>query len=657
MNIKWKIILLFILFLILVAPFYSKAMEKEGQDVSKSTEEPEKITTDQVNKMAKKTVTKEKQVPLKAALPAIPPNSKISNVFPDPGMANAIARALNLNGTSKLWNSNSIIKQDDLNTINRIDYQFERTTKPLSPDNPRIKSIEGIQYCTNIMTIYVTGNSIQDLSPLLKAPNGFPNLTDLNLSYNMISDISIIPRLRIPAIQIISLDGNRITNISSFKDIANTSRPRLAIVHLDGQVISYPKLTVSSKKEFSIKHKIPIIGIDGATLLPSSSNGTFNSMTSTFTWSKQEMMTKPTSWKMPGMLPPEERVYPWTYEDVSGVRYNREVNYVPMGRIKPSFQVYFWQPLDYLGPPKITSANTEITYEANTSITERKFLTDAKIITDQQTTLTSDFNSKISSTTTAGVYNVTVKASNIEGDVEQKVKVTIKNKRPVLTAAAEYTYLVGDTVSSSQFQSDVNAKVTGAGAIQRDIRDNFSSAVNLNRAGVYIVKLSTPSWPPLTDAANPITVKIHVKEGLEMQVPDDFRMGLNSSETSVPISNQKQTLKYFGSAGNTEIKILDRRRVKKGWTITGAMTPFTNSKRDILETTLKYKSQTAGSSTVYLNTINQPLEKKQASTLGGEVYSTFNLQDNLTMEIEPHDAIVNDAYNAKITWTLEDVPR
>ncbi|EFR85616.1 leucine-rich repeat-containing protein, partial [Listeria monocytogenes FSL F2-208] len=55
---------------------------------------------------------------------------------------------------------------------------------------------------------------------------------------------------------------------------------------------------------------------------------------------------------------------------------------------------------------------------------------------------------------------------------------------------------------------------------------------------------------------------------------------------------------------------------------------------------------------------NQPIEKKQSAVTDPKYDSTIvNLEDSLSMEIEPNDALVNDSYESKITWTLEDAPR
>ncbi|EPR5476595.1 hypothetical protein ACU6PP_001496 [Listeria innocua] len=58
-----------------------------------------------------------------------------------------------------------------------------------------------------------------------------------------------------------------------------------------------------------------------------------------------------------------------------------------------------------------------------------------------------------------------------------------------------------------------------------------------------------------------------------------------------------------------------------------------------------------------MNATNQPIEIKQPTDQSGEITTTFNLQNNLTLEVLPNDALVTGIYEATVTWTLEDVPR
>ncbi|HBM3605565.1 TPA: LapB repeat-containing protein [Listeria innocua] len=667
MKQNWKPLLLFILLLALCSPVYSFAEETREAPAPKTTDTSELTkTNDNLNKTilspAKKQAnnnsetenkTKESQTNneaqtplknLKNTLPPIPPNSKISDVFKDPGMANAVA--LRLSTYNNKRSVDSIVTEAELKSITNLTYVNFGVY-----DRPLIKSIEGIQYLTELESLFLQKNEISDLSPFLKAPNGFPRLVYLTLEHSKISDISVLPKIKMPLIESISLTGNQIIDVSSIKNIADESKPNLRSVGLHVQEIVLPKLTVSSKKPFSLI-RMNIVGAEppGYRTLSYSPAATFDASTSTITWSKEAMMKKPN-------ITFTERSYPPIVTTVPGVHYYWRDNSVSLGRIKMDFSGYVKQPLEYLGPPKIISSK-DVVYEVNTSLTENKFLEDAKIVTDQETTITTNFNSIIKDTSVAGVYFVTATASNIEGEVSQSIKVVIKNKQPVITARNEYTYLVGENVDSSQFRQDINATLTGPGSVLNDLKDDFASKVDLNKVGDYFVELSTPDWPPLTDAAKPVTILVRVREGLEMKISNDFRMDVDENTDPIPISNNKQILKCYAQTGDAEIEVLDRRRAKQGWTITGMMkSPFKNEKGDILETSLKYQKESQDSSPVFLNTTNQPLETKQSTDQPGEITTTFNLQNNLTLEVLPNDALVTGIYEATVTWTLEDVPR
>ncbi|MBC1378728.1 LapB repeat-containing protein [Listeria innocua] len=669
MKQNWKPLLLFILLLALCSPVYSFAEETREALASKNTETPELTKTNDnlnktiltpekkqtnnnsetENKTKESQTNKKSQTPLKNlknTLPPIPPNSKISDVFKDPGMANAVA--ISLSTYSNKRSVDSIVTEAELKSIKTVWYVNLGNLY----DRPLIKSIEGIQYLSGLEYLILQKNEITDLSPLLKAPNGFPRLFRLVLDNNKISDPSVLAKIKMPLVESITLGGNQIIDLSSIQNIADEIKPKLKLVGVHYQEIVLPKLTVSSKKPFSlIRMNIIVIDSNPIHRLQHSYSpaATFDTSTSTITWSKEVMMKKPNITFSENSYPDQDIIVP-------GVQYFLRQNFVPFGRMKSDYTVYVKQPLEYLGPPKIISSK-DVVYEVDTPLTESKFLEDAKIVTDQETTITTNFNSKIKDTSVAGVHFVTVKASNIEGEVSKDIKVVIKNKQPVITAQSEYTYLVGDNVDSNQFRQDINATLTGPGSVPSDLKDDFASKVNLNKAGDYFVELSTPDWPPLTDAAKPVTILVRVREGLEMKISDDFRMDVDENTDPIPISNNKQTLKCFAQEGDAEIEVLDRRRVKQGWTITGMMSPFKNEKGDILETSLKYQKESSDSSPIFLNTTNQPLETKQPTDRSGEITTTFNLQNNLTLEVLPNDALVTGIYKATVTWTLEDVPR
>ncbi|EAF0861861.1 leucine-rich repeat domain-containing protein [Listeria monocytogenes] len=672
MKFNWKVVLLFVLILAFIVPVYSKAVET-GKEVPKSPE----LLDDKSSTL--KNVNTPKN--LKASPLTIPANSTIADLFPDEGMAktiaNQLARVENNNfqtPTKTDWKVDDVVTEVELN---RMWYLTSVAS---------IGSIEGIQYLPNLYNVQLQfDDQCKDLSPFLKAPNGYPQLYMLKINNGNISDISPLTELSAPTLKYIDLAGNNISDLSLFQklpnklpsleeisvernnisdvspladfastkikvfkldenhitdlsSLTNNKMPNLQRLYVRDQNLYMEPVVTSSKYEFSIQPSI-----FGTTkpvkITDTSPQATIDPITSKITYSAEEMAKKPFYYSP---------MYP-------GVTYSWDENFPLNGSNSlVDYRGTIVQPLTYIGPPQVVSYNSGLTYELGTPLTEQQFLNDLNVVTDQPTTITTNFDKVLKDVNSVGFYPVTIKASNIEGNTEFTTSVLIKYKPPVITADAEYTYLVGDKVNATQFRADVNATLTGEGTL----RDDFIYKVRLNTAGDYVVTLTSPKSGYYEQDAIPVTVIVHVKELLELQIPDEFRMDIDANADSVPISDKKQTLKCYGSSGKAELEVIDRRTVRQGWTITGAMTPFTNSGGDILQTSLKYQSKSPSSSPIYLNTTNQPIEKKQSAVTDPKYDSTIvNLEDSLSMEIEPNDALVNDSYESKITWTLEDAPR
>lgn len=672
MKFNWKVVLLFVLILALIVPVYSKAVET-GKELPKSPE----LQDDKSSTL--KNVNTPKN--LKASPLTIPANSTIADLFPDERMAKTVANQLgrtennNFQTPTKTdWKVDDVVTEVELNrmwyltsvatigSIEGIQYlpnlydvrlQFDKQCKDLSPflkapngysqlyrlniNNGNISDISPLTELSapTLNDIDLGGNNISDLSLFPKLPNKFPNLEEISLERNNISDVSPLAKFASTKIKIFNLDENHITDLSS---LTNNKMPNLQRLYVRYQTLDMEPVVTSSKYEFSIQPSI--FGTTKPVKITATKpKATIDPITSKITYSAEEMAKKPFYYSP---------LFP-------GVTYSWDENFPLNGSNSlVDFRGTITQPLTYIEPPQVVSYNSGLTYEIGTSLTEQQFLNDVNLITDQPTTITSDFDVKLKNLNTVGIYWVAVKASNIEGNAEANIMVTIKYKPPVITADAEYTYLVGDKVNATQFRADVNATLTGEGTL----RDDFIYKVRLNTAGDYVVTLTSPKSGYYEQDAIPVTVIVHVKELLELQIPDEFRMDIDANADSVPISDKKQTLKCYGSSGKAELEVIDRRTVRQGWTITGAMTPFTNSGGDILQTSLKYQSKSPSSSPIYLNTTNQPIEKKQSAVTDPKYDSTIvNLEDSLSMEIEPNDALVNDSYESKITWTLEDAPR
>ncbi len=144
-------------------------------------------------------------------------------------------------------------------------------------------------------------------------------------------------------------------------------------------------------------------------------------------------------------------------------------------------------------PPTITS-NTEMTYEVGSSLpSEATFLSDVNAsaidIIDGIVPVTVDLSGV--QMNRVGNYIVTLKASDVSGnEATKEVIVHIIDKAfPVITADAEITYEIGTVKTETDFLTDVHA-ATNDGSI---ITSDFSTVVDMNKQGDYLVTLSTKS--------------------------------------------------------------------------------------------------------------------------------------------------------------------
>ncbi|ECJ9748389.1 LapB repeat-containing protein [Listeria monocytogenes] len=709
MKINWKIVLVFVLLLALIVPIYSKAIEPEKSIVpeqpvepvieeaiketpeNKETvpESPTKEIVSEPQKTEESTAKEPLKEPLKEPEPnklkanslTIPANSRIADLFPDPVMAESVVRNLNFQIKYKNdWVVTDVITQEDLNNLS----SFTDLSSVI------IKNIEGIQYMTNLKTINIrSDDNLQGLAALLKPTNGYPKLEELIITRGGITDVSPILKMNAPKLAVLSLHKNNISdlspftslpnkfpnlyeiildnnNISNIEPMAKYSSASLKYVHFTGNYISdlssfqhhsMPNLIeincsnqrvylepieISAKYDFTVKPE-EIKGV--AKSIPMTTfypTATMDDATSMITWKQEIIEIKPTIGLKEGGVT-EGVNYGW--DDVSSIKGNN-------GQVVYSGR--FFQPLVYIVAPKIISYEKQLIYDIDTPLTEEQLLKDAKVVVDQPSKITTNFNDAIPSSKEPTKYVVTIEASNIDGGESVNVEVIFQPKPPIIAAEEEYTYLVGETVDANQFRLDVNATLTGVGSLV----DDFEEVVDLTKVGDYVVTLSSPGNPPASQTAIPVTVVVHVRESMELQIPSEFRMGVDKDLEAVPILNRKQTLKCYGADGEVDLKVIDRRKLKQGWTITGAMTTFTNSSGDIIQSSLKYQSKSPGSNPVYLSNENQPIEQKQATpTETGFVSTIFDLEESLTIEIQPNDALVGDAYESKVTWTLEDAPR
>ncbi|MBF2598871.1 LapB repeat-containing protein [Listeria seeligeri] len=159
-------------------------------------------------------------------------------------------------------------------------------------------------------------------------------------------------------------------------------------------------------------------------------------------------------------------------------------------------------------PAPIITADNEITYMKNSTISSTQFLTDISATTNDSSPITSDFDTVVDFTT-AGDYTVTLQSINSDGVSANPVNVIVhiaKDPAPVITADSAISYPKNSTVDSQQFYTDVNATTDDGSSITSD----FDTVVDFTTAGDYTVTLNSVNADGV--AANPVTVTVTVEK-------------------------------------------------------------------------------------------------------------------------------------------------
>ncbi|WP_271004050.1 LapB repeat-containing protein, partial [Listeria seeligeri] len=159
-------------------------------------------------------------------------------------------------------------------------------------------------------------------------------------------------------------------------------------------------------------------------------------------------------------------------------------------------------------PAPIITADNEITYMKNSTISSAQFLTDISATTNDSSPITSDFDTVVDFTT-AGDYTVTLQSLNSDGVAANPVSVIVhvaKDPAPVITADNTISYPKNSTIDSQQFLADVNATTDDGSSITSD----FDTVVDFATAGNYTVTLNSVNSDGV--AADPVTVTVTVEK-------------------------------------------------------------------------------------------------------------------------------------------------
>ncbi|MBK3914672.1 hypothetical protein HC710_06915 [Listeria ivanovii subsp. ivanovii] len=119
----------------------------------------------------------------------------INEIFPDPGIANEVKRILCKKSVS------DIVTQKELNSIRKY----------FNCNESNVKSLEGLQFLTNLEELHLSENQISDLSPL----KDLTNLSTLYLNKNKLKSLNGIPTAKLVRLVV---DDNELSDADPLSD-------------------------------------------------------------------------------------------------------------------------------------------------------------------------------------------------------------------------------------------------------------------------------------------------------------------------------------------------------------------------------------------------------------------------------------------------------
>ncbi|EAF8306072.1 LPXTG cell wall anchor domain-containing protein [Listeria monocytogenes] len=159
---------------------------------------------------------------------------------------------------------------------------------------------------------------------------------------------------------------------------------------------------------------------------------------------------------------------------------------------------------------KITAE--DVSYVQGEAVTPEQFLKDIKADANGAP-ITSDFAEKVDFSK-PGTYAVTLNAENTAGLKGEPVQVTVTIiEKTVITAEAEVTYDMNATKSEADFLADIKAATNDGTTITTD----FATAVDLTKAGEYTVTLNAENDK---QKATALKVTVKVKDTTPTPDPD-----------------------------------------------------------------------------------------------------------------------------------------
>ncbi len=488
-------------------------------------------------------------------------DTPINQVFPDPVLAQTVAGLLSKTVTDT-------VTQDDLDEIVEI-----------SIINTGMKSLEGMQYLSNLSILTLIKNPISDLTPLANLTDiiylsmAFTNVTDLTplsnltnldtliVTHSSVSDLT--PLVNLTKLTYLDLGYNEITDLRPLK---GATAPGLYHLGLGNQTIRYPVVPLG---EPIIVENV-VKDLNGQLIVPNtiSDSGSYNgpyvqwsgltNQTSTnFTFEHNGMIDGDSLVTFSGtitqpLLSADDVTYEKgisktdaaflvdaevsseadimiTSDFASKVDLNTLGTYTvtitgedPKGN-KASVQVDVT--VEDTTAPTITAR--DVTYERGISKTEAAYLIDAKVMSEVDATITSDFASSVD-LNKVGVYTVIITAEDASGNKgSTQVKVTVEDTIAPVVTAEDVTYEKGNSKTEVEYLIDAKVMSEADATITTD----FSSKVDLNTPGTYLVTITAID---MENNQTSLQVNVHVKEVVHPVKPDPEKPGQPNPEVQKP---------------------------------------------------------------------------------------------------------------------------
>ncbi len=218
-----------------------EAAQKEGAE-SIDDGKPDKTPQDASPQQVQETTDSNSNESVKAAQRAVA--EPIDNWMPDKNLQNVVAGALGLE-VSKITKS-------DMLQLDSLYYNGE--------DKVKVKSLEGIQYASNLRRLILNFNQITDLTPLQQ----LSKLSILRLEGNQITDLT--PLRDLSNLVVLDLMFNHISDLTPLQNM------NLKTLEASDQTITLPTIYVLNKQPYSASVQTAIKGLAQGTLTISPQN-------------------------------------------------------------------------------------------------------------------------------------------------------------------------------------------------------------------------------------------------------------------------------------------------------------------------------------------------------------------------------------------------